>query len=156
MPIISAENNFKKGLEALIDQDFVEAAMHFRRAIDIETQRRVTEPDMRYLSYYGLCRAKAHGKILEGLHACKRAALGRNRDPEMYLNLGRVHLVARQPRSAFEAFRRGLAINPSHTVLRLESSRLEPRLPAKTVSNPRGGIFSRMKAAWSRPLITPR
>ena len=156
MPIISAENNFKKGLEALIDQDFVEAAMHFRRAIDIETQRRVAEPDMRYLSYYGLCRAKAHGKILEGLHACKRAALGRNRDPEMYLNLGRVHLVARQPRSAFEAFRRGLAINPSHTVLRLESARLEPCMPAKTRSNRQGGIFSRMKAAWSRPLVAPR
>ena len=56
MPIISAENKFKKGLEALIDQNYVEAATHFRRAMDIEYQRRVPQPDMRYLSYYTPCR----------------------------------------------------------------------------------------------------
>jgi Tfp pilus assembly protein PilF len=155
VPIVSAENNFKSGLEALVDQDFVVATMHFRRAMDIEHQRRVTQPDMRYLSYYGLCRAKAHGKIQEGLHACKRAVRMRSRDPEMYLNLGRIHLQARQPRSAFEAFRRGLEVEPEHSVLRLEFTRLEKRLPAKftRASTPasQAGFFSRVRAAWSRP-----
>ena len=152
MPIVSAENNFKHGLEALIDQDYVEAAMHFRRAIDIEHQRRVNQPDMRYLSYYGLCRAKAHGKIQEGLHACKRAVRMRARDPEMFLNLGRVHLQARQAHSAFEVFRRGLEVEPGHTALRLEFERLERLLPAKAASARKAGFFSRVRSAWSRPV----
>ena len=57
MAIVSAENKFRKGLEALVDENYVEAAMHFRRAMDIEHQRRILQPDMRYLSYYGLCAA---------------------------------------------------------------------------------------------------
>lgn len=92
MFVVSAEKNFNRGLEALADQNYVEAIMHFRRAMDIEHQRRILQPDMRYLSYYWLCRAKAHYKIEGGLHACKRAAQVRNQDPEMHLNLGRVYL----------------------------------------------------------------
>ncbi len=147
MSVVSAEKNFNKGLEALVDQNYVEAAMHFRQAMDIEHQRRILQPDMRYLSYYGLCRATAHDKIQEGLHACKRAARVRSQDPEMFLNLGRVYLLARQKRLASDAFQTGLCLNPSHKTLARESSRLDARSPKPG----REGLFARVRSAWSRP-----
>ena len=151
MPILSAENSFKQGLEALVDQNYVGAATYFRRAMDIEHQRNVRQPDMRYLSYYGVCRAKAHCRIDEGLHACTRAARGRNQDPEMFLNLGRVLLMARRKSQAFQAFADGLRIDPMHPVLNDESVRLESRLPRKARMPQRPGIISRMRSAFSRP-----
>ncbi len=155
MPIVSAENKFKKGLAALIDRNYVEAAIHFRQAMDIEHQRRILQPDMRYLSYYGLCRATAHDKIQEGLHACKRATLVRSQDPEMFLNLGRVYLLARKKRLAYDTFRTGLCLDPSHVTLARESSRLHARLPKPAPPAPEG-FFARVRSAWSRPVPFPR
>ena len=150
MPTISAENKFSKGLEAVADQNYVEAAMHFRRAMDIEHQRRILQPDMHYLSYYGLCRATAHDKIQEGLHACKRATRARSRDPEMFLNLGRVYLLAHKKRLAYETFRTGLRLAPGHTTLARESARAYRQLPKPAAAVPEG-FLARVRAAWSRP-----
>ena len=141
MPILSAENNFKKGLQALIDHDYVVAANLFRRAMDVEHQRHVREPDMRYLSYYGLCLAKAHCQYKRAIVACQRAAAGRSRDPKMYLNLGRVYLATRQPRKALEEFHRGLEVDPRCQVLELECRRIERTLGLTRV-NSRPGLFS--------------
>ena len=155
MPIVSAENKFKKGLEALVDRNYVEAAIQFRQAMDIEHQRRVQQPDMRYLSYYGLCRATAHAKLQEGLHACKRAAQVRSRDPEMFLNLGRVYLLARQKRLAFDAFQTGLDLAPEHPTLLSEASRIHG-VARKPMAAPRQGLLSRVRSAWSRPAASVR
>jgi len=156
MPIVSAENKFKKGLEALVDRNYVEAAAQFRRAMDIEHQRHVLQPDMRYLSYYGLCRATAHEKLQEGLHACKRAARVRSHDPEMFLNLGRVYLLARQKRLAYDAFQTGLDLDPEHKTLLCETARLYSRGISRPAPRARGGILSRVRSAWSRPTPYPR
>ncbi len=161
MPIVSAENQFKKGLEYLVDRNYVEAAIRFRRAMDIEHQRRILNPDMRYLSYYGMCRAAAHDKIQEGLHACKRAARVRNRDPEMFLNLGRVYLLAKQKRLAYDAFQTGLDLDPEHTVLLSEAAQLvqgsaRRGSASRSAAQSRGGLFSRVRSAWSRPAPHPR
>lgn len=156
MPIVSAENKFRKGLEALVDRNYVEAALHFRRAMDIETQRRILQPDMRYLSYYGLCRATAHDKVQEGLHACKRAARVRSGDPEMFLNLGRVYVLARQKRLAYDAFQTGLDLDPDHKTLVCEFASLLGRATRKRASAAGGGLFSRVRSAWSRPGASAR
>lgn len=141
MPILSAENHFKKGLQALIDNDYVIAANYFRRAMDVEHQRHVREPDMRYVSYYGLCLAKAHCQFKKAIATCERAASRRPRDPKMFLNLGRVYLAARKRRSALEAFHRGLEVDPRNQVLELEARRLERRL-GMTRAKERPGLFS--------------
>lgn len=156
MFVVSAEKNFNRGLEALADQNYVEAIMHFRRAMDIEHQRRILQPDMRYLSYYWLCRAKAHYKIEGGLHACKRAAQVRNQDPEMHLNLGRVYLMAQRKRQAYQAFQTGLDIEPGHEALNLESSRLAKRLPRNALPGRRNGFFARVRSVLSRPVSPAR
>lgn len=145
MPILSAENNFKKGLQALIDNDYVVAANFFRRAMDIEHQRHVREPDMRYVSYYGLCLAKAHCQYKRAIASCERAVARRPRDPKMFLNLGRVYMAARRPRSALQAFHRGLEVDPHCQVLELESRRLERKLGVTRIqpkARQRGSLFS--------------
>src|SRR5262245_51468779 len=74
MPILSAENHFRQGLAALVDGDPNVAAEHFRTAIQIERQRHVRRPQMRYLSYFGLSLALAHGPTQESILACETAA----------------------------------------------------------------------------------
>lgn len=128
MSILVAENNFKKGLAALVDDNHVEAAVHFRRALEDERQRHVRTPNMRYLSYYGLCLAKTNRPIGEAIHACRTAVRRESNDPELHFNLGRVFTLARRLREAHEAFEKGLQIAPSHDGLRRERDLIRRRL----------------------------
>jgi tetratricopeptide (TPR) repeat protein len=128
MPILSAENSFKKGLAALIEDNHLGAAVHFREAIDIERQRQAARPTMRYLSYYGFCLAKAKRSIQEAIRACRTAALAEPRYPDLFLNLGRVYMVAGKHRQAREAFDRGLSISPDNLALQRERARAEEEL----------------------------
>jgi tetratricopeptide (TPR) repeat protein len=152
MPILSAENSFKKGLAAFIDDNFIEARVYFREAIDIERQRRVKRPQMRYLSYYGFCLAKTNRPLREAIHACRTAALSDGRDPDLFLILGRVYLMARRTSEALNAFERGLRVGPSHRGLRREYERVTKRLGLavdRRRPNTRGGLLARVRSALS-------
>ncbi|MDH3626635.1 MAG: tetratricopeptide repeat protein [Acidobacteriota bacterium] len=140
MSILVAENNFKKGLAALVDDNHVEAAVFFRRALDVERQRHVRSPNMRYLSYYGLCLAKTNRPIGEAIHACRTAVRRETGDPELYLNLGRVFTLARRLREARETVDDGLKIAPDHDGLRNERDKISTRLGL------RGGPVRRRRA----------
>ena len=61
------------------------------------------------------------------------AALTARRDPDLYLNLGRVYLEARQVGAALKAFEHGLRFAPTHRVLRREHERLATRLGSAVV-----------------------
>ena len=74
MPILSAENSFRKGLVAMVEGDPATAATHFQSAILIERQHGVTRPQMRYLSYYGLSIAQSRSATPEAIQACETAA----------------------------------------------------------------------------------
>jgi len=145
MPILSAENSFKRGLAALIDDNVVGATVQFRRALEIERQRSMRAPDRRYLSYYGYSLARTQRSPEQGLRACRAAVIGADRDPELWLNLGRVYNIARRTSEALESFDNGLRINPSHTALRRERERLAQRLGLTGRGRRRGpGLLSRM------------
>src|SRR5258706_15795753 len=104
MPILSAENSFRRGLVALVDGDPATAADHFHASILIEVQHGVTRPQMRYLSYYGLSRAQAHGATAQTIQACETASRRDFFSPELLLNLGRVYLLAGKTAEAVGAF----------------------------------------------------
>src|SRR5262249_49157334 len=74
MPILSAENSFRKGLVALVEGDPATSATHFQSAILIERQHGVTRPQMRYLSYYGLSLAQSRSASPEAIQACETAS----------------------------------------------------------------------------------
>jgi tetratricopeptide (TPR) repeat protein len=147
MPILSAENSFKEGLAAFVDDNHVEAAMHFRRAMDIERQRHVRRPEMRYLSYYGLCLAKTTRKLEQAIHACKTAVYGEPQNPEMFVNLGRTYKVARRRADARATFELGLQRHPGHVTLLRELSELGGRV-AKSGSPSVRGLISRVRSVW--------
>ncbi len=124
MPILSAENNFKKGLVALVDNDPDRAVDFFRQALDIERQREVRRPEWRYLSYYGLSLAQSGDPGPRAIEACEIAAAREAVRADLYLNLGRVALMAGSVDRARKALQKGLEIDPRNLALIEELSRV--------------------------------
>lgn len=127
MPILTAENNFRRGLAALVDNNHRDAMVFFSRAIDTERQRGALGPQPRYLSYYGLSLAKSRGSTGEALEACRMAAASDSNNPDLFFNLGRVCLLAGDESGALRAFEQGLRFAPEHVSLLRERSRIERR-----------------------------
>ena len=127
MPILSAENSFKKGLVALVDDDPGQALGFFRQAIEIERQRNVRRPEWRYLSYYGLSLARTGRTGPDAIEACETAAEREVLRADLFLNLGRVCRMAGELDRARRAFERGLQIDPTCLALASEMSRIERR-----------------------------
>lgn len=149
MPILSAENSFRRGLVALVDGDPASATDHFHAAILIEVQHGVTRPQMRYLSYYGLSRAQAQGATAQAIQACETAARRDFFSPELLLNLGRVYLLAGKTTKALATFHRGLELSPSHKALLAEYAKIDRReTPPLTIvarSNPLNKMLGKLR-----------
>jgi len=129
MPILSAENQFRQGLAALVDGDPHTAAHRFHASIQIERQRHVRRPQMRYVSYYGLSLALAHGATQESILACETAARRDFFNPDLLLNLGKVYALAGLTTRALATFERGLALVPTSSSFRAEIAKLDRRQP---------------------------
>ena len=149
MPILSAENSFRRGLVALVDGDPGSAADHFHAPILIEVQHGVTRPQMRYLSYYGLSRAQAQGATAQTIQACETAARRDFFNPELLLNLGRVYLLAGKTSKALATFHRGLELSPNHKALLAEHGKIDRReMPPLTIvarSNPLNKVLGKLR-----------
>jgi len=158
MPILSAENTFRRGLAALVDGDAAAAAEHFQSAILVEVQHGVRRPQMRYLSYYGLSRAQAHGATPQAIQACETAARRDFFNPDLLLNLGRVYLLAGKTTKALAAFQRGLELAPRHKALLAEHAKVDRReAPPLTVvsrSHPLNRALGKLR--WSLRARAPR
>ena len=92
----------------------------------------VKRPQMRYLSYYGFCLAKTNRPVREAIHACRTAALTDGRNPDLFLILGRVYLMARRYQRGVEVpLSSGLRVGavPPGTAARARASHqaLRPR-----------------------------
>lgn len=152
MPILEAENHFRKGLVALVDHKPQEAAGHFHAAIQIEKQRSAKTPQMRYLSYYGLSLAITHGATPEAVHACEASVRRDFYNPDLYLNLGRVYLLAGKTTRALATFERGLALAPKHRALRDELAKVDrraaPPLPMLDRNHALNYWLGRVRAAF--------
>ena len=145
MPSLSAENNFHRGLAALMDNNHSDAAVFFGRALDIERRCKPRHPESRYLSYYGFSVAKARRSTIEAIEACLLAVELDDNEPELWLNLGRVYCMAGLKSAGLDAFERGLQIDPTHADLLFERNDLDRR---STPSRPPPS-FSRRPAPWS-------
>ena len=151
MPILSAENSFRRGLTALADGDPESASSHFQAAIVTELQHGVRRPQMRYLSYYGLSRAKVRGANTQAIQACETAARRDFFNPDLHLNLGRVYLLAGKTSKALAAFQRGLEVAPTHKALLAEHSKIDrresPPLSFISRSHPLNRTLGKLRAA---------
>ena len=159
MPILSAENNFKRGLAALVDANYSDATVYFWRAIEIDRQRNAKRPDARYLSYYGLSLAKSRRSTGEAIEACEWATEIETLNPEIFFNLGQVYLLAGKTTLALEAFEQGLCLDPRHSVLRREVERIDrrssPIVPGLGRDHPLNRWLGKMRATIRTRVADP-
>lgn len=120
MIVAVAEKSFQKGLASLRMGDDLEAMAYFEAAMRHQGSATRSTPNMKYQSYFGLCIAKLKGRREKALRLCQEAANAEFYNPLVFLNLGRVALMQRDRRTAFNAFRRGLEVDNSHRELRFE------------------------------------
>jgi tetratricopeptide (TPR) repeat protein len=152
MPILSAENEFRRGLVALVDGYPGIASDHFQAAIVIERQRGAARPQMRYLSYYGLSLARSRGATPQAIQACEVASRRDFFNPDLLLNLGRVYLLAGKTTKALATFERGLQLAPDHRGLITEHAKVDRReAPPFSIirrGHPLNKLFGRLRWSW--------
>ena len=126
------EISLEEGLKALNAGRTDEALEWFEKAV-AETRAPLACACLAY------CRAKEKGKVKEAVALCMEAIKDDPKNPDIYLNLGRVHLLAGQRRSAIRAFDLGLRYGRSPQIeneLALIGRRKAPPLPFLSRSNP--------------------
>jgi tetratricopeptide (TPR) repeat protein len=127
MAILSAENNFREGLVALVEGRPDDASSRFQSAMYEERQQGTHRPQMRYLSYFGLSVAMAKGPSRDAIRACEAAVRNEFYNADLLLNLGKVYLMAGKTTRAMAIFERGLKISPRHKGLRTAAGRADRR-----------------------------
>jgi hypothetical protein len=113
-----AEQAFKKGLAALADGETTVARALFEAAIQIERESGVVRVQPRFLSYYGLTLMERPETGFKARDYCLRAVREEFFNPDLFLNLSKVHTRLGERGAAYRAAASGLAIDPRHTGLK--------------------------------------
>jgi tetratricopeptide (TPR) repeat protein len=75
-------------------------------------------------SYYGLCLATLNHDVKNGIEHCRVALKREFFLPDLYLNLGKVYLLANQKANAVHVFYKGLKLDDDHRGICSELQRL--------------------------------
>ena len=142
-----SDETFHKGLAALDRRSYQQAAALFQEAIELERTEGSKSPRMKYVSFLGLAHTLTGGRSEEGLKLCLKAVRRDFFDPDLYCNLGIVHLRTRQKAAAFEAFQKGLNLSPRNKRIRDELERYERRCDPVFTFLPRVHLINRMFGA---------
>jgi len=127
-----SEKLFKKGVEAVKNQDSVSALAFFEKATELDNI-----PKNR--SYLAFCIAKERGQFKKAISLCEEAMREEPGNSLHYLNLGRVYTAADQKNEAMRIYREGLKIEDNKQIedeLRRLGVRKEPPLPYLKRDNP--------------------
>ena len=128
MNILSAENNFRDGLAAIMAGQPEEASTLFEKAMRAEKRHKVTKPQMRYLSYFGLSVALSRGgRCRDALRACETAVHNESYNADLLFNLGKVYVMAGRTSKAMTVFVKGLKLDPNHKGIRAAMKSTERR-----------------------------
>jgi tetratricopeptide (TPR) repeat protein len=117
------EEFFKAGMFLLKRDRVKEAHAAFKQALFLQ------ERDPRYMSYTGLTLAMAMGKTKEAVLLCEKAVQKEFFRAELFLNLGKVYLLAGNRKKAHIAFRKGMTLDRDNRTLRGELEKMGIRKP---------------------------
>ena len=126
------ENPFDEGLRELSSGRTTLALDFFRQAVAENN----TPLASSYLAY---CRAKIEGIYKEAVDVCMEARKEDPKNSEIYLNLGRIHLLAGNRKQAIQVFRLGLRQGRNNRIvaeLDALGLRKSPPFPFLERSNP--------------------
>ena len=94
-----------------------------------EADRQGAELNGQFYSYLGYGIARYEHRVKEGLALCQHSIKVQFYEPENYVNLARVYLLARNRRKAVEALTRALKLNVSHPGARALAKEIGWRRP---------------------------
>ena len=117
----SAEEHFRRGKTALEAGRHADSLQQFRAA------HRLEPANPRYRSYFGLGLGLAERRFDKALQLCRSAAKEEFFNPDLYLNLARVHLAFGFKAEGIRYLRRGLMIDPRSETIGAELCRLGMR-----------------------------
>ena len=144
-----AQDAFDRGHFLLHDGDWAEAL----RAFDLAHAE--VPGNARYRSYYGLCLGVVERRFQESSELCNSAAKQEFFNPDMYLNLARLHASFGFKTEAVRYLRRGRMIDPAHAEiareLRLIGQRERPILPFLPRAHLLNRWFGIARTAFVRP-----
>ena len=150
MLVPTAEESFQKGMQAFEEGRGREAMAFFEAAIEIERQLGNHAPQARYLSQYGLCLGTVMQRRHEGVRFCREAVELERFNPDIHCNLGQVLITAGRRKDAYQAFVRGLRVQPDHQsiirALREMGIRRPPVIPFLRRTNPLNVYLGRLRS----------
>lgn len=127
----------RKAIDLHLRGENEEAVAIFRKLIKVGCR----EPKV--LSYGGLLAATIEGDVKTGLAWCERAVEMAFYDPQMYVNLARLHERTGWKSQAAKVLRKGLRIDPENEKLLAEINRVSPRTPDAFPALPRSHVLNK-------------
>ena len=145
----TAEEHFRRGQELLAGGDEAGAFEHFRTAHGLDADH------PRYRSFYGLGLAMVERRFNQALELCQSAVKEEFGNPDLYVNLARVHLAFGFKPEGIRYLHRALMIEDDHAAAHAELARLGrrrrpplPFLPRRHLLNRLAGRVRRRLWAW--------
>lgn len=127
-----AEELFAKGLESIGHDHLYLARTCLEQALELEKSPEVC-------SYLALCRAKTRGQFSEAIALAKEAVDDAPGNSALYLNLGRIYLLAGDKESALDILRKGMQFDDNQEILKeleIHGNRKPPVFPALKRNHP--------------------
>ncbi|HKN19350.1 MAG TPA: tetratricopeptide repeat protein [Dissulfurispiraceae bacterium] len=121
MHTVTADELFRKGLEALAGGRMIPALASFEKALDLED-------NPAFYSYFALCIAKERGQVRRAIKLCEEALQKDGENTAHYLNLGKILLQAGNRDDAIMVFRGGLKYGNNLLIID-ELNKLATRTP---------------------------
>lgn len=139
---VDAEELYRQGTEALQARNFAAAFRLLRGALD---QKRSPE----HLSQFALALAQYTGNDKAAVALCQEAIRSEPRNPNHFLRLGTIYLVAGRKKEAVRIFNLGLRVgrHPGITrMLQALGQRDKPVLPFLARTNPLNKYLGKMRS----------
>ena len=129
-------------------ENYREALPHFQAMLEALKQQNEGKPakfsEPPHQSYYALCMTMVYGPSREAIQLSERAVSREFYNPDLYCNLGLVYMRCGKRGPAFRAFRRGLALKPSHQRIGHALAKYEMRQRRIFSFLTRGNILNRL------------
>jgi len=140
----TAEEHYRRGRDLLEQGRHADALAQFRTAHNLD------RANPRYRSFFGLSLALVERRFDRALELCRSAAKEEFFNPELYHNLGRVHLAFGFKAEAIRYLRRGLMIDPGNGAMTRDLEGLGRRSRPVLTFLPRRHPMNRLLGRWRR------
>jgi Flp pilus assembly protein TadD len=137
MPDNSGLADFKQGVSLLRRGQSSEALEHLRRAAELQQQNPY------YLSFLGVCFARAQGKWTAAVELCKTAINLKRKEAQLYVNLAEVYVSAGRRDRAVETLDTALIYCKADSQITRMRGRLQKRRSAVLPFLERGNLLNR-------------